>query len=83
MARFSDEIVEQAWKRSGGTCECENENHGHTGRCGKTLLRAFRSDRFSYFGWEVHSKSGQYMDSLDDCEILCIDPCYIAFLEKK
>jgi hypothetical protein len=30
---FSDEIVERAWKRSGGVCECIRIKHTQSGRC--------------------------------------------------
>ena len=83
MSEFYDELVEEAWERSGRSCECKDTSHGHQGRCGKNLLKAYRSDKFSFYGWEAHSKSGQHLDSLNDCEILCWDPCYIEALAKK
>ena len=83
MARFSEDIIEQAWARARGICECEHEGHGHLGQCGKTLLKSFRGDKFSYFGWEANSKSGHHKDELTDCEIMCIDPCFEAILKGK
>ena len=83
MTEFSDKLVEEAWARSGGLCECHYATHGHQSRCRKTLLKAYRGDRYSFFGWEAHSKSGMHMDLLSDCEILCWDPCYIEILSKK
>ena len=83
MSEFTDELVEQAWARAGGVCECECATHGHLGRCGKALLKPYRDDRYSFFGWEAHSKSGRYMDSLSDCEILCWDPCHISTLKSS
>ncbi len=82
MSEFSERIVEEAWARSGGTCECNHPDHGHQSRCGKTLLKAYQGDKFSFFGWEAHSKSGRYLDELSDCEILCWDPCFLTILEK-
>jgi hypothetical protein len=83
MPGFSDRLVEKAWERSGRSCECEHAAHGHQGKCGKSLLIGNRGDKYSFYGWEAHSKSGMYLDSLDDCEILCWDPCYIGVLSKK
>ena len=83
MSEFSENIVEKAWERSGGVCECHYTAHGHQSQCGKTLLKAYRRDRYSFFGWEAHSKSGQYLNSPDDCEILCWEPCYVEILSKK
>jgi hypothetical protein len=68
---FSDEIVERAWKRSGGICECTRGNHGHGGRCKQQLIKDLRDDKSSQNGWEAHSISGQYRNLASDCEILC------------
>ena len=77
MSEFPKELVEEAFERSGRSCECKDPSHGHQGKCGKTLLIAHRGDRFSFYGWEAYSKSGLYLNSIDDCEILCWDPCYV------
>lgn len=58
MSEFSDELIDRAWARSGGNCECTRVTHGHTGRCNKVLLKSFHGDRYSTYGWEAHSKSG-------------------------
>lgn len=83
MSEFSNEIVEAAWARAKGACECLYADHGHHNRCGKTLLKAYRGDKFSFFGWEAHSKSGRYLNDISDCEIVCWDPCYLTLLEKS
>ena len=44
------------------------------------LLKSYRSDQSSAYGWEVYSISGQHLDSMSDIEILCWDPCYKATL---
>ena len=80
MAEFSDEIVEQAWTRSGGKCECTRTTHGHTGRCNKMLLKSSRGDRDSSYGWEAHHISSSGGDTLSNCEILCWNPCHKATL---
>ncbi len=69
---FSEYIIQQAWQRAGGRCECVQSNHGHTGRCNKQLLEMYRGDTETQAGWEAQSKSGSYSD-LPDCEILCWD----------
>ena len=78
--QYSERLVERAWQRSGGQCECERKAHGHIGRCNKMLLKSYRSDQSSAYGWEVYSISGQHLDSMSDIEILCWDPCYKATL---
>ena len=30
--QFPESIVEQAWVRSGGKCECDEISHGHVGQ---------------------------------------------------
>lgn len=77
---FPESIVEQAWTRSGEKCECELTGHGHVGRCNKTLLKSFRGDRDSSYGWEAHSVSGSHLDYLPDCKIFCWNPCHKSTL---
>ena len=74
--QFSESLVERAWQRSGGRCECEKTSHGHIGRCDQMLLKTFRGDRNSGYGWEAHSISKQHLNELSDIEILCWNPCY-------
>jgi len=78
--RFSDWLIERAWIRSGGKCECQRTKHVHWGRCNKALARSSQGDRDSSYGWEAHSKSGLHLDSLTDCEILCWNPCHKSTL---
>ncbi len=68
---FSNEIVEGAWKRSGGKCECTLPRHGHTGRCNKQLIKTDKAAEASSYGWKVHSLSGAFKKDLADCQILC------------
>ena len=74
--RFSEELIERAWTRSKGKCECEYRDHDHTGKCDRMLIKVFRGDRMSEYGWEPHSISGRYLDNLADCTIMCLNPCY-------
>ena len=70
---FSDYIVKQAWTRSGGRCECISKTHGHSRICKKKLLELYKGDDESDYGWEAHSKSGSFLNDIEDCEILCWD----------
>jgi len=76
MAGFPQGIIDQAWKRCGGFCECTETTHGHYGQCHKTLLDYRAGDRTSAYGWEAHSMSGKHLDSLSDCKIYCWEPCH-------
>ena len=78
MGDFPDNVVDQAWERSGGKCECERTTHGHTTRCNRPLIKRFRGDTYSIFGWEAHHITSTGGDTLSNCEILCWDPCYRA-----
>ena len=77
---FPEEIVEEAWIKSGGKCECGIPGHGHTGRHDKSLMKSFRGDRDSSYGWEAHSVSGLHLGILSDCKIFCWEPCHKATL---
>jgi hypothetical protein len=40
---FPDDVVVQAWKRSGGKCECKGWKHNHKfARCNAQLIPAMR-----------------------------------------
>ena len=73
---FSEKLIEKAWVRSGGKCECELTGHGHTGRHNTILLKNFLGNRDSSYGWETHSVSGLHLDILSDCKIFCWNPCH-------
>jgi len=78
---FSDEVVEQAWTRAGGKCECRRTTHEHTGRCNKTLSWENHGCANGGWGaWEAHhrvSVDSGGSDTLSNCEILCCD-CHQA-----
>ena len=72
---FPENVVEQAWKRAGGKCECKRWPHKHNPvRCGKELVYANRG-REGQGRWETHHVSPKFGDTLYNCEILCAD-CY-------
>lgn len=68
---FSDETKDQAYKRSGGRCECTRQHTGmsaphHGGRCTKTFAR--------HGDWQAHHKvavASGGSDALSNCEVLC------------
>ncbi len=67
---FSDQIINQAWDRAGGRCECTRIRCRHSGRCNKKLLFNSRGAETEY-GWEAHHINSNGDDSLSNCEILC------------
>ena len=77
---FPDSVVDEAWTRSGGKCECTRVTHGHTGRCNKAVLKSSRGRDSGDYGWEAHHVSALASDTLSNCEILCWNPCHKATL---
>jgi hypothetical protein len=72
---FSDSILEQAWKRAGGKCECKRWTHIHNVmRCGKELVFTNRGKE-GQGRWEARRFDKTAGDTLSNCEILCAD-CY-------
>jgi hypothetical protein len=70
---FSDEVVEKAWRRADGKCECRRKSHGHSYiRCNKQLAWNNRG-REGRGKWETHHRSSGGGDGLSNCEILCWD----------
>lgn len=71
---FSEDIIKQAWKRSGGQCECLRSTHGHQNRC-QNLLK-YENRGFEGKGsWDSHRRIPAGGESFYNCEILC-GPCY-------
>ncbi len=73
---FPQSVIDAAWKRSGGRCECGRASHGHGKTCGKQLVYGNRG-REGRGKWEGHHKWADGPDTLSNCEILCWD-CHKA-----
>ena len=68
---FPENVVEQAWKRAGGKCECKRWTHKHNVvRCGQELVFANRGKK-GQGRWEAHRISHTDGDTLSNYEILC------------
>ena len=50
---FSQTVIDQAWQRSGGRCECTRNSHGHYSRCNKQLDKS-NPGRTGKGCWEAH-----------------------------
>jgi len=76
MGEFPDEVVEQAWARAEGRCECRRITHEHSyARCNKELVKENRG-REGRGAWEAHHKISQEAGGepiLSNCEIMCWD----------
>ena len=73
---FSSSVIEAAWQRAGGRCECRRTYCGHSYlRCYKPLDWYARGNDYAPGGWEAHHKTAVASggdDTLSNCEILCI-----------
>ncbi len=69
---FHESVIDQAWRRSGGKCECRRSLHAHGATCNKPLTRGNRG-REGYGAWEAHHINANGGDGLSNCEILCWD----------
>ena len=67
---FSDDVIKQAWARSGGRCECKRITHEHQYRC-LNLLNISARGKEGLGAWEAHHTNSAGGDSLSNCEILC------------
>lgn len=73
---FSQDVVDKAWERAKGTCECKRGNHGHGQPHAKKLLYAQRG-RDGQGAWEAHHVNPNGPNSASNCLILCW-PCHKA-----
>jgi len=70
---FPQTIVESAWEKAGGCCECRRILHKHLNtRCSKQLVWENRG-REGRGAWEAHHINSNGGDNLSNCEILCWD----------
>ena len=67
-------VIEQAWQRARGQCECHHAVHGHHIPCGRKLSFDKHSAQENE-GWEVHVRNRDAAPTLDNCEVLCYR-CY-------
>ncbi|MBN2380475.1 hypothetical protein JXM67_11810 [candidate division WOR-3 bacterium] len=71
---FSDAVIKEAWKRSGGKCECTRGTHGHAGRCPNILVWEAKGNYTQPGSWDAYHSVPEASggpDSIDNCEIMC------------
>ncbi len=76
MQPSAENIIEKAWSRAGGHCECTSDSHWHNGRCNGIVIRSFRGEKNNTYGWEAYNKNGSCSEP-SDFEIYCAK-CYSA-----
>jgi len=71
---FSDSVIETAWKRAEGRCECRRRSHNHPYvRCDKQLVWSNAGKDGTRGCWEAHHINANGPDTSSNCEILCCD----------
>ncbi len=70
---FSRDVINDAWRRAGGRCECTRSCPEHSGsRCNRNLDPY---NQIPAMRWHAHhrtSEDASGTDTLDNCEILCL-----------
>jgi hypothetical protein len=73
---FPQAVIDAAWKRAGGKCECTlNTCPYHTGRHNKALDPQNRTEGMKWHAHHILSQNAGGSDGLQNCLILCI-PCH-------
>lgn len=70
---FSQEIIDQAWSRASGKCECTLNVCRHAGRCNKELDPQNATPGKKWHAHHIVSLDAGGPDSLSNCQILCIE----------
>ncbi|UWG98943.1 hypothetical protein LPY66_09185 [Dehalobacter sp. DCM] len=73
---FPIPVVNAAWERAQGHCECEHEGHGHAGRCNIKLVKPMRGGR-NTGAWEAHHIDPEGDPVLENLQIMCME-CHKA-----
>ena len=77
---FSEAVVERAWRRADGKCECARPSEGHPhGRCNRQLVWDNRGKEGQEGAWEANLIRSSGGDVPSNCEILCW-ACYKSTL---
>jgi len=63
---FPQSVKDDAYRRSGGRCECRRASHSHISRCSTTLTP--RSAEYHH----ITAQSADGHDGLSNCEVLCV-----------
>jgi len=64
-------VLQAAWRRAGGRCECTQAAHGHSGRCNVELNWGLRGSSMEG-GWDADVRPGS-PETLVNISILCLD----------
>lgn len=62
--------VNKAWDRAGGCCECEEEGHGHDGKCGHRCIYMMQGGA-NAAGWEAVVIDPDKPLVAENCKIVC------------
>ncbi len=68
--KFPSAIIQGAWRRTGGKCECSFSVHGHGPKCNKVLQWHLQNSS-AEGGWFAVEKSPGAPPNLNNCIIMC------------
>lgn len=66
---FPQSVIDEAWTRAGGKCECRENCHSAYNRCNKQLDP---NNKESGKQWEAHHINSNGEPVLSNCKILCV-----------
>lgn len=79
---FSEEVIEFAWIRANGRCECTLSSHNHFAiRCNNKVVLEKRN-HWVTGGWVANIKIQNAGNTSSNCEILCFE-CYELVRQKR
>ncbi len=67
---FSQDVINEAWHRAGGKCECKENCHNFLNPCNKTLDP---SNKKLFMLWHAHHIDSDGPSILSNCKILCVE----------
>lgn len=71
---FPQEVIDAAWRRAGGKCECTRQCPKHSGyRCNRILDPSNQKPGMQWHAHHTVSQDAGGPDTIENCEILCIE----------
>ncbi len=69
---FPQSVIDSAWARANGKCECTENCHSIFNRCNKKLDP---NNKVPSMQWHAHHVNSNGDSVLSNCKILCV-PCH-------
>ncbi len=69
---FPQNIIEAAWNRAGGRCECNVNCHSAHSRCRKVLDPQNNKEGMKWHAHHISSDASSGSDGLANCLVMCV-----------